>query len=114
MPTGVYTRTKECIRIHKEALSRPEARKKMIESHLGNRNRLWKGNAVGYDALHNWVNRVLGKAKKCSVCGKEGTGREIHWANIDHKYRRNVEDYRELCCQCHGEYDKNNNLRKHK
>ncbi len=74
----------------------------------------WRGDEVEYGGLHKWINKVLGKAKKCSKCGKEGTGREIHWANKDHKYRRNVEDFIELCISCHGEYDKKHNLRKRK
>jgi hypothetical protein len=35
MPTGVYVRTEEHLRIHREALGRPEVRKKMSESHKG-------------------------------------------------------------------------------
>jgi hypothetical protein len=73
----------------------------------------WKGEDVGYNGLHIWIRKVLGKAKKCSKCGKEGTGREIHWANKDHLYKREPSEFMELCLQCHATYDKENNLRKH-
>lgn len=80
----------------------------------GDKHILWKGLEAGYEAKHASVKRLKGKAKKCSNCGKEGTGREIHWANIDHKYSRNPDDYIELCQQCHAIYDKENGLRKRK
>lgn len=34
-----------------------------------------------------------------------------HWANIDHKYRRLLDDYISMCVSCHRQYDKNNNKR---
>lgn len=43
------------------------------------------------------------------MCGKNGN--RIHWANINHKYRRILKDYIALCAKCHGEYDKINKLR---
>ncbi|HBI17153.1 MAG TPA: hypothetical protein DDY52_03320 [Candidatus Moranbacteria bacterium] len=79
--------------------------------HNGEKCHNWKGEFVSYSGLHYWVRRKLGKAKKCSVCGKEGRGREMHWANKDHKYRRNTNDFIELCAKCHTKYDKDNNLR---
>ena len=50
----------------------------------------------------------------CEMCGKSGLkGRQIQWANIDHKYRRVLDDYIHMCAKCHGEYDRIHNLRKH-
>ncbi len=91
-----------------------ETIRKRVDKFIGEKHWKWKGEDVGYRSLHHWVIRNLGKAKRCSICGKEGTGREIHWANIDHKYRRNTEDFIEMCAECHGEYDKKNNLRRRK
>lgn len=73
----------------------------------------WKGAFVGYRGIHRWINFYKGKAIKCEHCGKTGNGRQIHWANINHKYTRNLNDYISLCYSCHGKYDKKNNLRKH-
>lgn len=66
----------------------------------------WKGEKVGYRALHNWVKKYKGEPKICKHCGKPAK----HWANIDHKYRRNLSDYIPLCVSCHKKYDKRNNL----
>jgi hypothetical protein len=29
-----------------------------------------------------------------------------HWANLSHEYRRDLEDYREMCQKCHFRYDR--------
>ena len=68
----------------------------------------WQGEKVSYRALHFWIQRNLGKATKCSACGKEGTGRQIHWSNISRKYKRVFSDWQQLCAKCHKEYDKKN------
>lgn len=80
----------------------------------GEKNPKWRGDESGYRAKHSWINNNYGKATKCSICLKTGNGKEIHWANKDHKYRLKREDWFEACSSCHGEYDKTNKLRKHK
>ena len=73
----------------------------------------WKGEEVSYIALHKWVVRCKGNPKVCEHCGKIGkiTGDRwnIEWANIDHKYRRFLQDFIGLCRTCHCKYDKKNN-----
>jgi len=70
------------------------------------RHNCWKGDKVGYRALHHWVERWLGKPTKCEYCGKDGlTGRQIHWANISGNYLRKLTDWIRLCSLCHGKYD---------
>jgi len=81
---------------------------------IGEENKKWKGKDVSYRNLHRWVERNLGKAKKCSVCGRVGIEKEIHWSNTDHKYKRNLDDWQELCAKCHNKYDKINNQLKQK
>jgi hypothetical protein len=77
-------------------------RKKITGS--GNNN--WKGDDVGDSALHNWVERKLGKPNTCESCGKGGlSGRKIHWANKSGKYKRKISDWIRLCARCHGELD---------
>lgn len=70
----------------------------------------WKGNGVGYGALHDWVKRHKGITHICEHCGKyvENT-KYIHWANTNHKYRRVLEDYIRLCISCHRKYDAKHN-----
>ncbi len=67
-------------------------------------SRLWKGNEVGYNALHCWVKKHLGKAIECIWCHKT-TGR-IDWANISHEYKRELNDWMMLCHKCHINYDR--------
>lgn len=67
----------------------------------------WKGDEVGYGALHDWVRREKGTPTRCSHCGKTSKiPQMMHWANVDHKYKRNLNDWIRLCAKCHKEYDK--------
>ena len=75
----------------------------------GKGNGMWKGDKVGYFALHRWVDREKGKPKQCEECGKTREEAKIEWANIDHKYRRNTNDYKALCKKCHRKFDINYN-----
>ena len=84
---------------------------RMRETHLGEKAYQWKGEGAGYRAKHKWITRQKGKPKKCFNCGK--TKKRMHWANIDHEYRRNENDYVAMCPKCHAEYDKTNKLRKY-
>ena len=70
----------------------------------------WMQTKRWYANLHNWVRTMKGKAKVCEHCGKVGTGRQIHWANIDHSYQRNLDDYISFCMFCNKIYDLENNL----
>lgn len=75
---------------------------------------MWKGEKVGYTGLHSWVRKELGSPNKCEYCGKDGlVGKKIHWANKNHTYKRNLEDWLRLCSSCHKEYDLVNGLSKH-
>lgn len=64
----------------------------------------WKGDAVGYNALHSWVYRSLGKPSSCNFCGKKSG--MIHWANVSGKYLRELNDWISLCVSCHRKYDR--------
>lgn len=66
-----------------------------------------KGDAVGYSALHDWVERVLGKPNKCEHCGV--TDKRMEWANKSHEYKRVKDDWIRLCKKCHVKYDRQNN-----
>ena len=66
----------------------------------------WLGENATYVSKHWWVREKKGKPEKCLNCGAKNTERKISWANIDHKYSRNLDDYISLCYPCHGKYDK--------
>lgn len=106
------TRDKELIvrgkpyRILKGAERPAEWTQKQTEKVSGERNYAWMGEKVGYRGLHQWVRRLKGKPTRCSHCGKESDRpRVIQWANVDGKYRRNLDDFIALCASCHKYYD---------
>jgi Ni/Co efflux regulator RcnB len=65
----------------------------------------WKGNETGKEAKHMWVISRLGRPSKCEHCGLDDPKRIYHWANVDHKYSRDLGDYMRLCVPCHRKYD---------
>ncbi len=71
----------------------------------GSSNVNWKGNDVGYHAVHAWIARTLGTPTLCQNCGMSNPGRVYHWANKDGRYRRNTSDWTRLCVSCHRKYD---------
>lgn len=96
-----------------------ESKKKMSESHRGKKQseeskkrisntmkghkNAWKGENVGYGALHDWINKYKQKTGICTICNKY---KKTEWSNIDHSYKRNLNDFWELCHECHMSYDK--------
>ncbi len=76
---------------------------------IGAAHHNWKGENVGYHALHIWLARVRGRPALCEHCGTT-TAKRYEWANIDHRYRRSLEDYIRLCTSCHRNYDHKHNL----
>lgn len=62
----------------------------------------WKGDDVGYGALHEWVYQILGNPLICKHCGnKFQNNRQIHWANKSGLYKREKSDWIRLCVSCH-------------
>lgn len=66
----------------------------------GSRNPNWKGDNVGYRAIHSWVVRLFGKANCCEKCHAQNAKR-YEWANISGNYLRDRSDWRNLCSSCH-------------
>jgi hypothetical protein len=62
------------------------------------KNPLWKGDDVGYCALHNWVRRRKQRPEACEYCHKH---KRLLLANISGEYKRDVKDYIWLCGSCH-------------
>ena len=62
----------------------------------------WKGNEVGYNALHRWVERRKPKPKVCSDCKKIS---KLGLANISGEYNRDTNDFEWLCYHCHYKKD---------
>jgi len=75
-----------------------EARKKISLSKLGSKNSMWKGDSVGYAALHKWIMARLPKTEFCDLCHKIPP---LDLANKSNNYRRDVTDWLWLCRRCH-------------
>ena len=92
-----------------------ETKKKMSILALKENNAHWKGDNVLYSGLHTWIRRWKGQPQYCENCGEIGKkcGRswDIQWANIDHSYKRILDDYIALCVKCHRNYDIQNKLK---
>ena len=84
----------------------------MKDKRVGANSHKWKGDFAGYAAMHYWIKRIKGKPKKCEKCGSTEK-KKYEWANVDHKYRRKIEDYFRACTSCHRKFDiVNNNYKK--
>ena len=53
----------------------------------------WKGDDVGYIAIHNWAHRHVGLKDKCELCGST---ERLEMSNTSQQYKREVGDWRIL------------------
>ena len=74
------------------------ARRNIANGKLGDKNPQWRGDKVGYHALHARLNRYLKKPLGCQNCGKE---RKLELANISQEYKTESSDWEWLCRRCH-------------
>lgn len=65
-------------------------------------NPMWKGDLVGYNALHDWVKYRFPKPSLCENCSKE-EARDL--ANKSGQYSRDLSDWWWLCRHCHMKID---------
>jgi hypothetical protein len=77
---------------------------KMRISKLGENNPNWKGDDAGYIALHMWVYTVKTRRMRCQHCGRKS--RRTEWANVSGEYKRDPDDFIELCLPCHRAFDR--------
>ena len=69
---------------------------------IGEKNPSWRGDDVGYVGLHLWIRKYKQKTGRCSRCRREGY---TEWANVSGEYKRDLDDFIELCKPCHEDYD---------
>lgn len=98
-----------------------ESRRKMSLSRLGSKNHFygkihsektkdkiraahWKGDNITYRRLHSWVVQEKGKASKCEQADNTCKGIFV-WSNISHQYKRDLNDFQQLCASHHVRYD---------
>jgi hypothetical protein len=82
----------------------PEKRRKTSESKRGERNPSWRGDAVGYNAIHSWLSRRHPRRGVCDHCGKS-TPTQYAFLRHPEPHTRQREDYAELCSSCHLKLD---------
>lgn len=83
----------------------------MKSTNSGRSNHNWKGNKVGYNALHEWVRGRLKVERKC-LRQNEACKGIIELSNFSGKYKRDLSDWQYLCQKHHREYDKTNKTKK--
>ena len=89
-------------------ISNPELHRKRVSQSLvgkfGEQSRRWKGENAGYVAIHLWIKKHWGLADHCDMCHSKSAKR-YEWCNLDKKYKRNREEWVQLCPSCHRIYD---------
>jgi hypothetical protein len=70
----------------------------------GELNPNWKGISASYGHKHDYLRMKIGSATNCEVNSNHSANR-YYWANLDHKYSRDPNDYCPLCQSCHMLYD---------
>jgi len=74
----------------------------------GKNNPRWKGNDVGYYALHKWIRKVKPKPLCCERCA---INKKLEIANLSGEYKRDIKDFEWLCRSCHRKMDFKNKKR---
>ena len=67
-------------------------------------NPAWKGENASYTAKHLWIKRKHGKPIKCDFDDSH-KARVFHWANISGMFKRDINDWLQLCPKCHRKLD---------
>lgn len=83
----------------------PEYRRNISKGKLGEKNGLWKGDAVGYQALHTWIRTHWGTPKLCEHC-EDTEAKAYDWANVTGIYNRQRKNWKRLCRSCHIKLDR--------
>lgn len=60
-----------------------------------------------YSAIHKWISKHYGQSMQCEKCGfKSNNPYQIHWANLDGEYSRDISTWARLCAKCHWHLDR--------
>lgn len=95
-------------RRHHDPLFKEKYSIAMKGKNKGENNGLWKGDNVGYGALHDYIKYNKPKPDNCEDCNRS---KKLDLANISGKYTRNLEDWKWLCRSCHMKYDYKQGIR---
>jgi NUMOD3 motif len=81
-----------------------ETRRKLSLARSNEKAWNWKGDNVGYAALHYWVRKNLPEPKLCEFKGCEKPPH--HLANITGTYNRDLKNWKYLCATHHFKIDR--------
>jgi len=76
---------------------------KSHEAVKAEKNKNWKGDAVGYEAVHRWMLKWHLWPKQCQACSSQG---RMTLANVSKRYTREPSDWIILCYRCHWYFDR--------
>ena len=91
--------------------------KKGYKVAIGEKHFNWKGDKIGYGAVHMWLRSTYGKANKCEnpdcVYPRKNDRKELliapkrfEYALLrGKKYSRKRENFIMMCASCHRKYD---------
>lgn len=79
-----------------------EARQRLSEARLGDKNPNWKADKVRYEALHLWVRGRLHKPALCQMCFLKPPH---DLANVTGIYTRDLQNWMYICRSCHMKSD---------
>jgi len=101
------------MRLHRLGKKHTKEEIKKIRAHAiyGEKNNMYK-NFPTYYAMHAWVTRHKGKASYCIDKAFSSCKGRFEWSNVDHKYKRNLDDYSPRCTRHHRAYDIQHGLTK--
>lgn len=87
-----------------------ESKRKIGIGNKGEKNGQWKGDSVGYAAIHDYIKYYKPKPEACESCGRNVSLLDL--ANISQEYRRDLDDWEYICRSCHMNKDgRINNLK---
>ncbi len=90
---------------HKQNISKGLSNSKKVLR--GDKHGFWKGDEVGYTAIHDWIKKLKGFAKDGICSMKDRTCKGIlGWSNKSRQYKRDVKDWEILCKSHHTRYDR--------
>lgn len=112
-----YWKGKKFSEEYRRKLSEAHKGKKLSEEHArnmglvrrGEKNPKWKGDNVGYFALHSYLRRHMPLPQICPRCNKSPPR---HLANITGIYNRDFKNWEYMCVKCHVGFDFGLNPRK--
>lgn len=81
------------------------AKQHYVPSKLLDRNPMWKGDDVGYYALHGWVKRNMPVQETCEMCNTKSENGWIDLANVTGIYSREFSNWKYVCRKCHRKID---------